>query len=64
MPGVTLHGHQERWIARCKLAMNSATGFLMDFLDLRPTCQERKETVRFPGEPAPQVDQLWLASPQ
>ena len=49
---MTPHGHQERWSASWKLAMNSATGFLMDFYGLRPACQERKETVRFPGEPA------------
>src|ERR1700748_2679588 len=49
MHRVTPHDHQERWNARCKLAMNTATGFLMDFCYLRPTCQERKETDRFPG---------------
>jgi hypothetical protein len=54
---MTPHGHQERWSASWKLAMNSATGFLMNFYGLRPACQERKETVRFPGELAPQADQ-------
>jgi hypothetical protein len=33
--------------------MNSATGFLMDFCGLRPLRLDRKESVRFPGEPSP-----------
>ena len=49
MHRMTPHGHQEKWSASWKLAMNSATGFLRDFYSLRPACQERKETVRFPG---------------
>jgi hypothetical protein len=48
---MTSHGYQERWSASWKLAMNFATGFLIDFCGLRAARPKRKETVRFPGEP-------------
>jgi hypothetical protein len=47
MHKMTPCGHQERWNPWRKLAMNSATGFLMDLRGLRSTHRERKETIRF-----------------
>jgi hypothetical protein len=44
-------GRQERWSARSKLAMNSATGFLIDFSGLRPVCREREDEMRAAGLP-------------
>jgi hypothetical protein len=39
-------------------------GFLAISNQSGPAFHNRKETARFPGELAPQVDQLWLASSQ